>query len=154
MPEEKPRVLIVEARQHEAVADALMKGALDAIEAFGAEHDVVIAPGVMEIPAVVAMAEESGHRAAGVRFDGYVALGAVIGDHSYQFAVLANESARTLMDLAIGRRLAMGYGIVTVDDEDEAMAEARPDLGDRGGAAARACLEMIAIRRRFLGQPR
>jgi 6,7-dimethyl-8-ribityllumazine synthase len=154
MLEEKPRVLIVEARLYQGVADALLTGAVDAIEAFGAEHDVITAPGVLEIAHVIAMAEESGHRAAGVHYDGYVALGSVIGGEAYHFQVLANESARALTDLAIGRRIAVGFGIITADDEDEALEEASARQADRGGQAARACLDMIAIRRRFLGQPR
>src|SRR5258708_21875777 len=154
MLEEKPRVLIVEARAHDAVADALLAGATDAIEAFGAEHEVITAPGAMEIAHVVAMAEEAGHRAAGVRYDGYVARGAITGGEAYHFAVAANESARALTALAIGRRVAIGFGILTADDEDEAMGQARASQGDAGGRAARACLEMVAIRRRFLGQPR
>ena len=148
------RILIVEARFYPDLADELMKGAVDALQAFGAEHDLVIVPGALEIPAVIAFAEEAGHRPAGIAYDGYVALGAVIRDETYHFEIMAGESARGLMDLAIGKRLAIGNGILTVEDEDQAWAGARVSEGDKGGAAARACLEMLAVRRRLLGQAR
>ena len=151
MLEEKPRILIVEARFYDHLADELLKGAVDAITAFGAENDVITVPGALEIPGVIAMAEEGGHRAVGVRYDGFVALGAVIRGETYHFEVVANESARGLMDLAVGRRVAIGNGILTVEDEEQGLARARISEGDKGGFAARACLEMISIRRRLLG---
>ena len=154
MPEERFRLLIVEARYHTPLSDALLKGAADAITAAGAEFDVVTVPGTLEAPAAVAMAEEGGHRPAGIRYDGYVALGCVIRADTYAFEVIANQSARGLMDLAIGRRLAIGSGLLTVDNERQAWEQASPDKQDRGGAAARACLEMISLRRRLLGQTR
>jgi 6,7-dimethyl-8-ribityllumazine synthase len=152
MIEEKPRILIVEARFHDQVTAELLKGAVDAIEAFGAEYDVVTAPGPLEIPAVIAMADDGGHRAIGVSYDGYVALGAVIRGETYQYEVVANETTRGLVDLSIGRRLAIGNGVLIVEDEEQAMDRARMSQGDRGGHAARACLDMIAVRRRLLGQ--
>jgi 6,7-dimethyl-8-ribityllumazine synthase len=154
VPEEKFRLLIVEARFHAPLSDALLKGAVDAISAAGAEFDVVTVPGSLEVPAAIAMAEEGGHRPAGIRYDGYVALGCVIRGDTYAFEVIANQSARGLMDLAIGRRLAIGSGLLTVEDERQAWDQAGADKQDRGGAAARACLEMIALRRRLLGQTR
>jgi 6,7-dimethyl-8-ribityllumazine synthase len=154
VPEDRLRLLIVEARHHEPLSDALLKGAADAIAAAGADYDVVTVHGALEVPAAVSMAEEGGHRPAGVRYDGYVALGCVIRGETYAFEVIANQSARGLMDLAIGRRLAIGYGLLTVEDERQAWAQASPDKEDRGGSAARACLQMIALRRRLLGQAR
>jgi 6,7-dimethyl-8-ribityllumazine synthase len=154
MLEEKINLLIVEARFHAPVSDALLKGAGAAITAAGAAFDVVTVPGALELPAAVAMAEEGGHRPAGVRYDGYVALGCVIRGETYDFEVIANEAARGLTDLAIGRRLAIGAGVLTVDTMVQAAAQARPDREDRGGRAARACLEMVALRRRLLGQSR
>ena len=151
MLDEKPRILIVEARFYDHLADELLKGAVDAIGAFGAEYDVVTVPGALEIPGVIAMAEEGGHRAVGVRYDGFVALGTVIRGETYHFEIVANESARGLMDLAIGKRIAIGNGILTVEDEEQALARARISEGDKGGFAARACLDMISIRRRLLG---
>jgi 6,7-dimethyl-8-ribityllumazine synthase len=156
MPQDKPRVLIVEARFYAHISDALLEGAVKAIRAAGAEHDVVTVSGALEIPAVISLAEEGGHRPAGISYDGYVALGCVIRGETYHFEVVANESARGLMDLSIGRRLPIGNGILTVDTEAQALARARSGGkdGDKGGFAARACLDMIGIKRRLLGQTR
>jgi 6,7-dimethyl-8-ribityllumazine synthase len=148
------RILVVEARFYPDLADELLKGALDALGAFGAEHDVVTVPGALEIPAVIALAEEAGHRPAGIAYDGYVALGTVIRGETYHFEIVSNESARGLMELAVGRRLAIGNGILTVDDEAQAWARARVSEGDKGGGAARACLDVISVKRRLLGQDR
>jgi len=154
MLEEKIRILIVEARFYSDLADELLKGATDAIEAFDAEYDVISVPGALEIPGAVAIAEEGGHRPAGVRYDGYVALGTVIRGETFHFDIVSNESARGLMDLAIGKRLAIGNGILTVEDEGQAWARANRSEGDKGGGAARAALEMVALKRRLLGGAR
>jgi 6,7-dimethyl-8-ribityllumazine synthase len=154
MLEDKLRILIVEARFYSDLADELLKGAVDAIEAQDAEYDVISVPGALEIPAVIAIADEGTHRPAGRPYDGYVALGTVIRGETYHFEVVSNESARGLMDLAIGKRLAIGNGILTVEDEAQAWARARASEGDKGGGAARACLEVISLKRRLLGQAR
>ncbi len=151
MLEDKIKLLVVEARFYPDLADELLKGAADAITSMDAEFDVATVPGALEIPAAIALAEEAGHRAAGMAYDGYVALGTVIRGETYHFEVVSNESARGLMDLAIGRRLAIGNGILTVEDEDQAWARARVSEGDKGGGAARACLDIIALKRRLLG---
>ena len=154
MLEDPLRILIVEARLHEHIADALLEGAKAALKAAGHEFDVVSVPGALEIPAVIAMAEEGGHRPAGARYDGYVALGCVIRGETFHFEIVAVESARAMMDLAIGRRLAIGNGILTVDTEAQALARARAADADKGGAAARACLAVIDVRKRLLGTAR
>jgi 6,7-dimethyl-8-ribityllumazine synthase len=154
MLSEPNRVLIVEARVHDDISDALLTGAKAALAAARAEHQVVTAPGALAIPAIVAIAEEGGHRPAGVRYDGYIALGCVIRGETYRFEIVATESARALMDLAIGKRLAIGNGILTVDTKAQALSRARQDDGDMGGAAARACLAIIDLKRRLLGQSR
>jgi 6,7-dimethyl-8-ribityllumazine synthase len=154
MLEDKLRILIVEARFYSDLADEMLKAAIDAITAQDAEYDVISVPGALEIPAAIAIAEEGGHRPAGQRYDGYVALGTVIRGETYHFEIVSNESARGIMDLAIGKRLAIGNGILTVEDEDQAWARARASEGDKGGGAARACLEVIALKRRLLGQIR
>ncbi|MFI4936250.1 MAG: 6,7-dimethyl-8-ribityllumazine synthase [Caulobacterales bacterium] len=154
MLDESLRVLIVEARVYEALSDELLKGAKAALSAAKVEHDVVTVPGALEIPGVIAMAEEGGHRPAGVRYDGYVALGCVIRGETFHFEIVSNESARGLTDLAIGRRLAIGNGILTVENEAQALARARMGEGDKGGGAAKACLAVIAVKRRLLGQLR
>jgi|SRR5665213_3610030 len=142
----KIRVLIVEARFYNDLADELLSGAVDALGAFGAAHEVVTVPGALEIPAVIAMAADA--------YDGFVALGCVIRGETYHFEVVSNESARGLMNLAVERKLAIGNGVLTVEDEAQAWARARVAEGDKGGFAARACLDMIAVRRRFLGKSR
>ena len=148
------RVLIVESGYYEDIADMLLAGATRTLDAAGVGYDVVTVPGALEIPPVIALAEEAGHRAAGVAYDGYVALGTVIRGETYHFDIVCNESCRGLMDLAIGKRLAIGNGILTVEDEDQAWVRARISEGDKGGFAVRACLDVINARRRFLGQVR
>jgi len=155
MSEDRIRVLIVEARFYSDLADELLRGAIQALESFGAEYEVVTVPGALEIPGAIAVAEESGHRPAGAApFDGYVALGTVIRGETYHFEIVANESARGIMDLAVGRRLAIGNGILTVEDEEQAWARARLSEGDKGGGAAQAALTMIALRQQMLGARR
>lgn len=137
------RILIVEGRFYDALSDELLKGATAALDAYGAEYDVVTVPGALEIPAIVAIAEEAGNGPVGKRYDGYVALGCVIRGETYHFEIVSNESSRGLMDLAVGKRLAIGNGILTVEDEEQAWARARVSEGDKGGGAARACLDVI-----------
>ncbi|WP_394761080.1 6,7-dimethyl-8-ribityllumazine synthase [Phenylobacterium sp.] len=151
MSQDQVRILIVEARFYSDLADELLKGAVDALEAFGAAYEVVTVPGALEIPGAIALAEEGGHRPAGATpYDGYVALGTVIRGETYHFEIVANESARGLMDLTIGKRLCIGNGILTVEDEDQAWARAKASEGDKGGGAARAALTMVALRQQFL----
>ncbi|HEX4183135.1 MAG TPA: 6,7-dimethyl-8-ribityllumazine synthase [Caulobacteraceae bacterium] len=154
MPQDKLRLLIVEARFYDHIADDLLEGATRAIKAADADYDVVTVAGALEIPAAISLAEEGGHRPAGVRYDGYVALGCVIRGETYHFEVVANESARGLMDLSVGKRLPIGNGILTVDTEAQALERSRVSEGDKGGFAARACLDMITLKRRLLGQLR
>ena len=151
MLEENIRILIVEGRFYDGISDELLKGAADAITAFGAEYDLVTVPGALEIPAVVALAEDGGHRPAGVRYDGFVALGCVIRGETYHFEIVSNESARGIMDLTIGKRLCIGNGVLTTEDDEQAWARARISEGDKGGAAARAALAMIAVKQQLLG---
>jgi 6,7-dimethyl-8-ribityllumazine synthase len=115
---------------------------------------VITVSSALQIPNAVAVAEEAGHRPVGVRYDGFVALGCVIRGETYHFEIVANETARGLQDLAIGKRLAIGFGVLTVDEEDQAWARAKVSEGDRGGAAAKACLETVALKRQLLGQIR
>jgi 6,7-dimethyl-8-ribityllumazine synthase len=152
--DEPTRILIVEARFYDDLADALLEGATQALEAYGAEYDVVSVPGALEIPAAIAFAEESGHRPAGKRYDGYVALGTVIRGETYHFEIVSNESARGIMDLTIGKRLCIGNGILTTEDSEQAWARARTSEGDKGGGAARAALTMIALKQQLHGVKR
>ena len=154
MIEDKLRILIVEARYYAEISDALLEGARAAIAAAGADHDVVTVPGAFELPAAIGFAENGGHRPAGVRYDGYVALGCVIRGETTHYDYVCGESARGLMNLSIEKGLPIGYGVLTVEDEAQAWARARVGEGDKGGFAARTCLAMIALRRKLLGQVR
>jgi 6,7-dimethyl-8-ribityllumazine synthase len=148
------RVLIVEARGEPRLADGLLAGARAALAAAKADVEVVSVPGPLEIPAIVAIAEESGHRPAGVRYDGYVALGCVIRGETLHYGVAAGEAARALMDLAIGRRLAIGNGIVAVETRADAEAMTAAGEASVGAAAARACLAVLEVKNRLLGRVR
>ena len=147
-PEGKAHLLIVEARFHEGLADALLDGAKAALDEAGATCDVVTVPGALEVPAVIAFAEEAAEE-GGTEYDGYVALGCVIRGETYHFEIVANESSRGLMDLATHGLLAIGNGILTVENEEQAWVRARREDGDKGGFAARAALTMIALRERM-----
>jgi len=149
------RILIVEARFYDHLADELLKGATDALDSFGATYEVVTVPGALEIPGAIAMAEEGGHgTASAAPWDGYVALGTVIRGETYHFEIVSNESARGLMDLTVNRRLCIGNGILTVEDEAQALARARISEGDKGGGAARAALAMVALKQQMLAGKR
>ncbi|HEY8617853.1 6,7-dimethyl-8-ribityllumazine synthase [Phenylobacterium sp.] len=149
MSDEPIRILIVEARFYDDLADALLEGATDALKAFGAQYDVVTVPGALEIPGAIAFAAEGGRE--GVHYDGYVALGTVIRGETYHFEIVSNESARGIMDLTVGKRLAIGNGILTTEDEEQAWARARISEGDKGGGAARACLTMVELKQQLMG---
>jgi 6,7-dimethyl-8-ribityllumazine synthase len=151
MSDEPIRILIVEARFYDDLADALLEGATQALSAFGAEYEVVTVPGALEIPAAIAFAEEAGHRPAGTRYDGYVALGTVIRGETYHFEIVSNESARGIMDLTVGKRLCIGNGVLTTEDDEQAWARARISEGDKGGGAARAALAMVALKQQLMG---
>ena len=142
------RVLIVEARFYDDLADALLEGAKDTLRARGVEFDVVSVPGALEIPPAIAMAEEAGRFPTAPRYDGYVALGCVIRGETYHFEIVSDQSAAGLMELGL-RGLAIGNGVLTTEDEDQAWARARLSEGDKGGGAARACLNLIALRKRL-----
>ncbi|MCC2690821.1 MAG: ribH [Rhizobiaceae bacterium] len=144
----RPHLLIIEARFYDGLADALLDGAKAALEAAGAIYDLATVPGALEIPAAISFALD-GAEAGGVDYDGFVALGAVIRGETHHFDVVANESARALMNLATEESLAIGNGILTTENEDQAWARARRSEGDKGGFAARAALTMIALRQRF-----
>jgi len=154
MNDDPIRILIVEARFYDDLADALLEGATQALSAFGAEYDVVTVPGALEIPGAIAFAEEGGHRPAGKHYDGYVALGSVIRGETYHFEIVSNESARGIMDLTVGKRLCIGNGVLTTEDDEQAWARARISEGDKGGGAARAALAMVALKQQLLGGKR
>ncbi|MET0598953.1 MAG: 6,7-dimethyl-8-ribityllumazine synthase [Mesorhizobium sp.] len=143
-----PHVLIVEARFYDGLSDALLEGARAALDEAGATYDLVTVPGALEIPAVISFALDSAEE-GGTDYDGFVALGCVIRGETYHFEIVANESSRGLMDLAVEESLAIGNGILTVENEAQAWVRARRNEGDKGGFAARAALAMIAVRERL-----
>ncbi len=149
MAKTKPvRILIVEARFYDDMADAMLDGAKHALDVAGATYDIVTVPGALEIPAAIAMALD-GADEGGTDYDGFVALGMVIRGETYHFDIVANESARALMDLAVSESLALGNGILTVENEEQAWARARRSEGDKGGFAARAALTMIELKNKL-----
>jgi 6,7-dimethyl-8-ribityllumazine synthase len=148
MPDRNPHLLIVEARFYEDLSDELAAGAIAALKRAGATYQRVAVPGALEIPAAVAMALEA-EEDGGTHYDGFVCLGCVIRGETYHFDIVAGESARALMDLAVDEALAVGNGVLTVDNEAQAWARARVGEGNKGGAAAEAALTMIALRDRL-----
>jgi len=143
-----PSILIVEARFYAHISDMLLDGATAAIEAAGAHFERIAVPGALEIPPAILFAARAGE-GAGKSFDGYVALGCVIRGDTYHFEIVANESARGLMDLGLAHGLCIGNGILTCDAEEQALARAARDGQDKGGDAARACLTLVNVRVRL-----
>ena len=147
---DKLRMLIVEARFYDDIAEALLAGAIRVLDEAGAQYDRITVPGALEVPAAIAMAVDAAQRKR-APYDGVVALGCVIQGETYHFEIVSNESARALMDLAVNRQLAIGNGIVTVDTEAQARARSSADERNKGGAAARAALAMVALKRNLAG---
>ncbi len=135
-------VLIAEARFYPTLNDLLLAGARAAIEAAGHKHETITVPGALELPGAIALAALSG------RFCAFVALGVVIRGETYHFEIVSEESARGLMALTLDG-FAIGNGILTVENEAQALARADPSQGDKGGGAARAALAMFDLRQRF-----
>lgn len=136
------RILIVEARFYDHLNDMLLDGARAAIVAAGHDHETVTVPGALEVPGAIALAVETG------RYDAYVALGVVIRGETYHFEIVANESARGVMALTMDG-IAIGNGILTTEDEAQAIVRADKGQLDKGGGAAKAALAMLELRRRF-----
>ena len=139
----QPHLLIVEARFYDEIADLLLAGATRALDAAGAAFDQVTVPGALEIPAALRLALDHG------RYDGYVALGCVIRGETSHYDIVAGESARGLVDLAVQRGALIGNGILTTDSGAQARVRAAPDGKDKGGDAARAALALVHIKARL-----
>ena len=135
-------ILIIEARYYEGISDSLLEGAIAALQKSGAKITKLVVPGALEIPHAIAFAE-----AGPQKFDGYVALGCVIRGETTHYDYVCEESARALMDLAVDKCLAIGNGIITVENEEQAWARAKMDKKDKGGFAANAVLKMISVRK-------
>jgi 6,7-dimethyl-8-ribityllumazine synthase len=135
-------ILIVEARFYPHLNDMLLEGARNAIEAAGHKHETITVPGALELPAAISLAAKSG------RFCAFVALGVVIRGETYHFEIVSEESARALMDLTLDG-FAIGNGVLTVENEEQAIARADPKQGDKGGHAARAALSLFELREKY-----
>jgi len=145
-----PHIMIVEARYYAHISDELAKGAIAALDAAGASYERFTVPGAFEIPAAIRFAVEAQARGAReARFDGYVALGCVIRGETTHYDYVCAESARGLQDLALAHNLAVGFGILTVENEAQALARARIDKKNKGGEAVNACLAMVELKRHF-----
>jgi len=138
------RFLIVEARFYDHLNDMLVSGAKAAIAAAGHKAEVITVPGALEIPAAISLADATGD------YDGYVAIGVVIRGETYHFEIVAGESARGVMALTMDG-IAIGNGILTVEDETQALVRADPAQKDKGGEAAKAAIALLALKERFGG---
>jgi 6,7-dimethyl-8-ribityllumazine synthase len=136
------KILIVEARFYDHLNDMLIAGAKAAIKAVGHEAEVITVPGALEIPGAIALADQTGYYAA------YVAIGVVIRGETYHFEIVAGESARGIMALTMDG-VAIGNGILTVENEAQAIVRADAAQKDKGGEAAKAALALLQLRERF-----
>jgi len=142
MSDEKIRILIVEARFYDHLNDMMIAGAKAAIKAAGHKSEVVTVPGALEIPAAIALADATGD------YEGYVAIGVVIRGETYHFEIVAGESARGIMALTMDG-IAIGNGILTVENEAQAIVRADPQQKDKGGEAAKAALALMGLKERL-----
>lgn len=141
---DSPHILIVDADYYSEISKSLLEGVTEVLKRDGASHDYVSVPGVLEIPAAVAIAHASKKH-----YDGYVTIGCVIRGETTHYDIVANESARALMDLAVEHGLALGNGIQTVENEAQAWARAKKAEKNKGGGAAEAALAMIRLKKDF-----
>lgn len=135
-------ILLVEARFYAHLNDMLLAGARRAVEAAGLSHETLTVPGALEVPGAIALAARSG------RFCAFVGLGVIIRGETYHFEVVANESARGIMDLSL-QGFPIGNGILTVEDEAQAIVRADPEQGDKGGDAVKAALALLDLRENY-----
>ncbi len=148
--EEAPHVMIIEARFYEEISDNLAEGAIAKLEEAGATYERFTVPGALEIPmAIQAAVRGLDFYTARRRFDAYVALGCVIRGETTHYEIVSGESARGLMELGMKHTLAIGNGILTCENRDQAMARARPDGKNCGGMAAGAALDLLMLKTRF-----
>lgn len=144
----KPVILLIEGRYYEDISDELAKGAIAALERGGAAFERMSVPGALEIPQALAMAARAGLVPFGAerwRYHGTVALGCVIRGETSHYDIVAGESARLLLDVAVRNGIPVGNGILTVENEGQARERAAIDQGDKGGDAARACLRLLDV---------
>jgi len=152
---DQPHIMIVLSRYYEEVAEQLLAGALAVLEEAGASYELYEVPGAFEIPAAMATAMRSPEFSGGRRrFDGYIALGCVIRGETTHYDYVCGECARGLQDLAVRHCLALGFGVLTTENMDQAMARADVNRGNKGADAANACLRMDEFKRQFRMFPR
>ncbi len=152
---EAPHLLIIEAPYYQQISDELGKGATAALEAAGATYDRLEVPGAFEIPAAIRMNIKAMELVGGRRrYDGYIALGCVIRGETSHYDYVCGECARGLMDLSLEFSIAVGFGVLTVENEAQAWARASLDKGNKGGVVANAALRMIEVKREFGYFPR
>lgn len=147
-----PKVLIVEAPFYPHIAKRLRDGAVAILEEAGARFERIAVPGALEIPPAILFAARAAEK-TGAPYDGFVALGCVIRGETLHFEIVATQSAAGLMELALRYGLCIGNGILTCENEEQAIARAAPDGGNKGGDAARACLALVELRARKEGAP-
>lgn len=146
---DNPHIMIIEARFYDELADELVAGAIEAIEAIGGTYERVTVPGAFEIPGAIRFAIDGPWKGGNPPFDGYVGLGVVIRGETSHYDYVCGESARGLMNLALDHKAPIGYGILTVENADQAWARADRKRGNKGKAAVDACLAMIELRNRY-----
>jgi 6,7-dimethyl-8-ribityllumazine synthase len=155
-PLEGVRILIVESRYYEDIADTLLAGARRALDAAQAAYDIVRVPGALEVPQAVVIALDATRAAknpvADETYDGVVALGCVIRGETSHYDIVAGESARALMEIGIGHGIPVGNGILTVDTAAQAEVRAALDKGDKGGTAAKAALALVRLKRSLIAR--
>ncbi|PTW61297.1 6,7-dimethyl-8-ribityllumazine synthase [Breoghania corrubedonensis] len=143
-----PHLLIIDARFYDDISDELVRGAVAALDLGGATYDRISVPGVLEIPAALSMALIAADD-GGTDYDGFVLLGCVIRGETSHYDIVAGESARAVMDMVVDQGVALGNGILTVENSDQAWARAKVDQKNKGGFAAEAALAMIAVREKI-----
>jgi len=152
---DRPHVMIVEARFYEDIADQLARGAVAELEKAGVTWERFAVPGAFEIPAAIKYAIRSlDFYTPPKRFDAYVALGCVIRGETSHYEHVCSECVRGLQTLAIDHTLALGFGVLTVENRAQALARASPSGDNKGAEAARACLGMLELKRAFHLYPR
>jgi 6,7-dimethyl-8-ribityllumazine synthase len=152
---DEPHILVVISRYYEEIAEELQRGALAVLDGIDATYEVHEVPGAFEIPAAIAIAMRSPEFSGGRRrFDGYIALGCVIRGQTTHYDYVCQEAARGLQDLAVRHCLAMGFGILTTENREQAMVRASVDQGNKGADAANACLRMVELKRQLRMFPR
>ena len=142
MTDTSPHILIVTSRYYAAIAEELEAGVVDTLNEAGASHDIIEAPGAFELPSVIAMASEA------AEYDGFVALGCVVRGETTHYDYVCGECARGIMNLTLAG-VPVGFGVLTVENQDQAWARARRSEKNKGREAALACLNMVRLQQHF-----